>query len=232
MGFPPREGLQLPSSPGMPGCFPRGAGGGSPGDNGSHYNRCPCDPGARSKGNGKKLHFIIARANVEPRFLENFTNPLEILLLSPTSLKPLYQIRYDSTLWRCLCNCRHVKLYWLIRCCKNRASCYDWDSIPFETLAPKTSAACNHDMDSSSISVPREHAKITQHNLTFNQTVSRCMGGNKDACKVKERVEVMDLAGKGGGWRTEREQESKMSSMWKEGQGQGCVGQGDLQGHI
>lgn len=89
-GFLPWRGIQLPSSPGMPGCFPRGAGGGSPGDNGSHYNRCPCDPRARSKGNGGgELHFIIARANVEPCFWGgNFTNLLEILPLSTTCLTP------------------------------------------------------------------------------------------------------------------------------------------------
>lgn len=74
----------------------------------------------------------------------------------------------------------------------------------------------------------RKNYILLKRILTFDQTVSRC----KEACKVTERVEVMDLAGKGGGGRTEREQESKMSSVWKEGQGQGCVGQGDLHGHI
>lgn len=66
---------------------------------------------------------------------------------------------------------------------------------------------------------PREHANITQHILTFNQTAIRCVGQYKKVRKVKKTVGVIDLSAKGGGGRTERGQ---VSSMWKEDQSLGC----------
>lgn len=69
---------------------------------------------------------------------------------------------------------------------------------------------------------PREHANITQHILTFNQTVIRCVGQYKEVRKVKKTVGVIDSSDKGGGGRTEREQENQVSSMWKEDQCLGC----------
>lgn len=109
-------------------------------------------------------------ASVSSRYQPyNFSNVIETWLFSQIYSKssrfhqpPAYSTISGTIGWKC--NCRHIKFYWLIRCYKNKASCYDWDSIPCKTLAPKTSPACNREVASSSILI---HVKARRLRNTF-----------------------------------------------------------------